>query len=344
MTKVAVIGTTRWGTTLAIMLARQKQEVALWARTEDEAERLNQEGENKERLPGFPFPPGLKVTNSLDKALDATALVIIAVPSVAMRTNVRQIRDCLPPQAIIMSATKGLELATIKRMSQVMKDELPPNLHPQICVLSGPNLSWEIASGMPAATVVAASELQVAKGAQEIMMTPLFRVYTNTDVIGVELGGSLKNVIALGAGMADGLGYGSNAKAAFMTRGLAEITRLGAAAGANPLTFAGLAGFGDLVTTCCSPLSRNHTAGAELAKGRTLANTRALLTTVEGVNTTTASLQLAQSLGVEMPITEQIYRVLFEDLAPRQAVAQLMGRQAKGEWQGMANHEGRRWV
>ena len=223
-------------------------------------------------------------------------------------------------------------------MSQVIAEEINPHFHPNIGVLSGPNLAREIIRGLPAAAVVAAAESGTARKAQKLLTCPNFCVFTNTDVIGVELGGALKNIIALGAGIADGLGYGDNAKAAFMTRGLTEITALGTALGANPLTFSGLAGLGDIITTCASPLSRNHYVGTELAKGRKYAEILESMTEVaEGVNTTLVARNLARQLGLEMPITEKIYRVLYEDADCRQAAAELMG--------GNARHElsGRRW-
>jgi glycerol-3-phosphate dehydrogenase (NAD(P)+) len=227
-------------------------------------------------------------------------------------------------------------MATGRRMSQVLEEELPNHLHPQICVLSGPNLALEIARGKPASTVVASRNGYAAAKAQEMLMSPTFRVYTNEDVIGVELGGALKNIIAIGAGICDGLGYGDNAKAAFITRGLVEITRLGVAAGANPLTFAGLAGMGDLVATCASPLSRNRFVGEQIAKGKRLEEVLASMKNVaEGVYTTVAALRMAKELGVEMPIAQATYQVLFEGLDPRKAVIELMGRPPRPEWEGI---------
>ena len=330
--KIAVVGTTTWGTTLAIIEAREGKDVWLWARSPAEAEELNRDRENRRLSPGFPFPSSLHVTSSLEEAFLLCRVAILAVPVETMRENLRRVAPFLSPPMAIACAAKGLEAATGLRMSQVMKEDLPRSLHPYLCVLSGPNLSGEIIRGLPTATVVAAEDEGVAVEAQKALMTPYLRIYTNTDVVGVELGGALKNIIALGAGMADGLGYGDNAKAAFITRGLAEITRLGVAAGANPLTFSGLAGLGDLVATCSSPLSRNRRVGQEVARGRPLDEVLASLGHVaEGVLTARAALRLASQRGVEMPITQQIYRVLFEGLDPRQAVAELMGRPAKAE-------------
>jgi glycerol-3-phosphate dehydrogenase (NAD(P)+) len=237
---------------------------------------------------------------------------------------------------LVLSVAKGLEVESVKRMSQVISEEIASSFHHNICALSGPNLSREIARGLPAVTVVAAYDAAVAARVQKIMATPLFRVYTNTDVVGVELGGALKNIIALAAGMVDGLEYGNNTKAGLITRGLAEITRLGVAAGANPLTFAGLAGLGDLVATCASPLSRNRFVGQELAKGRDLKEILSSMTGIaEGITTTVAALKLASELDVEMPIAEQVFRVLFKGLDVRQAVSELMVRELKHELAGI---------
>jgi len=336
--RIAVIGTTSWGTTLAIMLSRKGLEVSLWARTEAEAEKLNRRKRNAVRLPGFSFPDGLQATASLNEALDKAGLVIFAVPSQDMRRNVRLVREHLDSSMLILSVAKGLEVESVKRMSQVLSEEIKTRFHPNICVLSGPNLSREIARGLPAVTVVAAYDAAVAARVQKIMATPLFRVYMNTDVVGVELGGALKNIIALAAGMVDGLEYGNNTKAGLITRGLAEITRLGVAAGANPLTFAGLAGLGDLVATCASPLSRNRFVGQELAKGRDLKGILSSMTGIaEGITTTVAALKLANELNVEMPIAEQVSRVLFKGLDVRQAVSELMVRELKHELAGIPN-------
>jgi glycerol-3-phosphate dehydrogenase (NAD(P)+) len=330
--KVAVVGTTTWGTTLAIILAQKNIPVTLLSRTSQEAEELNLRRGNPRFLPGIAFPENLAVASDVEEAIASAHLVIIAVPSDRFRQNVQRIRDCVPARAIILSVAKGLELPAGKRMSQVLEEELAPDLHPGICVLSGPNLAKEIVQGNPASTVVAGRDTGKTEEAQAILMSSSFRVYTSDDVVGVELGGALKNVIALGAGIADGLGVGDNGKAALMTRGLAEITRLGVAAGAQPLTFAGLAGLGDLVATCASPLSRNRYVGEQLARGKTWPEIRRSMTNVaEGVNATIAALALAGKLEVEMPITQLTYRVLFDGLPPQKAVAALMGRPPRAE-------------
>ncbi|MBI4233550.1 MAG: NAD(P)-dependent glycerol-3-phosphate dehydrogenase [Chloroflexi bacterium] len=333
MVRVGVAGTTSWGTTLAVILARRGCPVALWARTEEEARSLQEARENRRRLPGISFPDCLQVTPHPEEALAEADLVILAVPSHSLRANARRVRESLRQGRVVLSAAKGLEKASGLRMTQVLQEELPPGLQQGIAVLSGPNLSGEIVQGKPATTVVASQDEDIARWVQGTLASPSFRVYTNTDVVGVELGGALKNIIAIGAGIGDGLGYGANAKAAFITRGLAEITRLGVAAGANPLTFAGLAGLGDLVATCFSPLSRNRSLGEQLGKGRPLGEILAGMDQVaEGVDTSAAALKLAARHQVEMPITEVTCRVLFHGLDPREAVAELMGRAPGPEW------------
>ena len=332
MAKIGVVGTTSWGTTLAVIMARRGLDVRLWARTEDEAAGLGDAGENARFVPGVEFPSGLTVTASPGEAFGDADVVVIAVPSRSFRENVRAVRDDLAEPAIVVSATKGLELGTGNRMSEVLSEELPPALRPRICALSGPNLAKEVAREKPSSTVVASPNADAARTVQTHINTPRFRVYTNEDIVGVELGGALKNIIALGAGICDGLGYGDNAKAAFMTRGLAEISRLGAAAGANPLTFAGLAGIGDLVATCSSRLSRNHSVGMQLAAGRSLEEVRASMDNVaEGVDTTASAVGLARSLKVEMPIAQATYNVLFNAVPLRTVVSELLGRALRSE-------------
>ncbi len=336
MQKVAVIGTTSWGTTLAILLAKNGNEVRLWARTPQEATRIKKKG--LERLPGVIIPKDIVITPKMDEALDDVSAVILAVPSASMRENITRVAKYLTKTTLIISASKGLELSSNKRMSEVIAEEIDPRFHANICVLSGPQLAREILDNRPAASVVAAEDKTTARKAQKLLTGNDFCVFTNTDVIGVELGGALKNILALGAGIADGLGYGDNAKAAFMTRGLTEITALGMALGANPLTFSGLAGLGDVITTCASPLSRNHYVGVELTKGRHLADIlKSMHQVAEGVNTTLVAYNLAQQLGLEMPITEKLYEVLYKNAKPARAARAIMGGNAKHELAG------RRW-
>jgi len=330
--QTAIIGATTWGTTLGILLAQNGVPVSLLTRSEPEAQTLTSQGRNARFLPDAPFPDSLSVTSEPESALRQSSLVIIAVPSDRMRENVQRIESHLQPGAIILSATKGLELPTAQRMSQVLEEELPANLHSGICVLSGPNLAKEIVQGKLASTVIASQNPDAAQTAQAALMSNNFRVYTSRDVLGVELAGALKNIVALGAGIGDGMEAGENAKAAFLTRGLAEMTRLGVAAGADPMTFAGLAGIGDVVATCSSRLSRNRYVGEQLTRGQSWADIRASMDNVaEGVNATQAALVLAKDLDVEMPIAEMASRVLFDGLSPHQAMAELMSRPARSE-------------
>ncbi len=336
MPEVTVIGPTSWGITLAVIMAQKGVSVSLWCRSESEAQALNSSRESRQRLPGIPFPQTLTVTSDLPEAMNGSRLVLLAVPSQKMRENAKRIAPYVKHEMLIMSASKGLELGTSLRMSQVLCEELGQEHASRCCVLSGPNLAREVAQGLPSATVVAANTLSVAEAARELVMTPRFRVYCSDDIIGVEFGGTLKNIIALGAGMSDGWGYGANAKAAFMTRGLTEITRLGVVNGAHPLTFMGLAGIGDMMATCTSPLSRNRRVGEELARGRSLEEITATLGGVaEGITTTVAALDLARASGVEMPIAEQTFKVLYEGLDARRAIAELMAREPTYELRGI---------
>jgi glycerol-3-phosphate dehydrogenase (NAD(P)+) len=344
---VAVLGTGAWGTTLARLIAFERlrvaieaggtaEDVALWEHHPERAVEIRRERENRSYLPGFNLPANLRVTADLAEALRGRDLVLVVTPSQKVREHARAITPLLEPDTVVTCASKGLELGTRLRLSQVAEQELPAGT--PIAALSGPNLAAEIAQGLPAAAVVASTSAAAAERVRAAVSTPRFRVYTSNDVAGVELGGALKNIIALGVGISDGLSYGENSKAAFMTRALAEIARIALAAGANPLTLAGLAGLGDLIATCSSPLSRNRTLGLELAKGRPLEEVLAERRTVaEGVTTTRAALQLANDLGVELPITEQIAMVLFEGKSVREAVFELMLREPKHEMHGLGN-------
>ncbi len=335
MPKIAIIGTTAWGIALGVVLAHKGTQVKLWARTEQEAAELTNNRLGSTVPPTVTLPHRLSVTSSLSDALARAQAVIFVVPSQSMRQNVKLAVGHISESMLIISAAKGLEIGSSKRMTQVIADEIDPRFHSNICVLSGPNLSLEILDNLPAATVVAAVDEAKARKAQKLLTTPNLCVYTNTDVIGVELGGATKNIIALGAGIADGLGYGDNAKAALITRGLTEMAALGVALGANPLTFSGLAGLGDLITTCASTLSRNHYVGVELAKGRPLEEIIDSMTGVaEGVSTTLVVWNLAQELGLETPITEAIYRILYEGADLRKMAAQLMTAGAAHELAG----------
>ena len=329
----AVVGATTWGATLAVLLARAGVGVRLLCRTADEADALRQAGEHTRRLPGVPFPPGLLPEHDPETVLEDTRLIIVAVPSDRFRHNVRRIAAHVPADAVILSVTKGLELPGGLRMSQVLAEELPNHSPGLFAVLSGPNLAGEIIAGKPALTVAAAADESTRRLVQDTLMSPAFRVYTSDDLVGAELGGSLKNILALASGIADGLEVGDNAKAAMITRGLSEIGRLGIAAGAQLLTFAGLAGLGDVMATCSSPLSRNRRVGEELARGRRLSDILADMDAVaEGVNTTIAALEMAERLDVDMPITRLMSQVLFEGLPAAECIPALMERPPRSEW------------
>lgn len=331
--KAVVVGATTWGTTLALVLAGERRAVALLARDSAERERLESARENARFLPGVALPPLVSVSADPADALGGASLAVIAVPSDRMRENARRVASHIDADTVVVSASKGLELPSGLRMSQVLAEELPGKLHSGICALSGPNLAKEIVQGRLASTVVAGATGEAAEHAQAMLLSPRFRVYTSSDVTGVELGGALKNIVALGAGICDGLEFGDNTKAAFITRGLAEIARLGVAAGAEPLTFAGLAGVGDVIATCASRLSRNRYVGEQLALGRSWPDIRASMDNVaEGVNATEAALKMAARLGVEMPIAVTTYRILYEGLSPREAATELMERPVGSEW------------
>lgn len=337
MVSVGIIGSGAWGTTLGLIIARAGITTTLWDHNQERAAEMQQIRENSIFLPSFHFPDTLNVTASIQETVVDKDMLLLVTPSQHLRANLRLLAPYLDKKTILVSASKGIETGSLKRMTEIVEEEIP-HAHERIAALSGPNLSQEVASGQPTAAVVAAYSDEIAIKARTWLTTETFRVYHSQDVIGVELGGALKNIIAIGAGLNAGLGYGENTKAAILTRGLAEITRLGVAAGAHPLTFAGLAGIGDLIATCASPLSRNQQLGRRLATGEKLTD---ILTSshrvVEGVFTTQAALQLAQHYHVEMPITQQLYLILFEHLDPHQAVPELMMRDPKGELEKFTN-------
>lgn len=325
--KIAVLGAGSWGTALAVLLAKKGWLVWLWGRVEDGVEIIQHTRENQRFLPGVTIPSSVRVTADIAAALTGAELVVLSVPSQAVRGVIAQARPFISRGTIVVNTAKGIEIDSLLRMTEVLKQELPASMHQQIAVLSGPSHAEEVSRDLPTAIVSAAHQRQVAEYVQDVFMTPRFRVYTNPDVIGVELGGALKNIIALSAGIADGLGYGDNSKAALITRGIREISRLGVAMGAEALTFAGLSGIGDLVVTCTSMHSRNRRAGIQLGQGKSLSEVLASIgMVVEGVETTRAAYRLAEKYGVEMPITNQTYRVLFYHLDPREAVDNLMLR------------------
>ncbi|MBI4504788.1 MAG: NAD(P)-dependent glycerol-3-phosphate dehydrogenase [Chloroflexi bacterium] len=334
--RIAIVGTGAWGLTLAAVLGAHGREIRLWARTPAEAERLARERRDPPRLPRRDLPPAVEVTADLAFALAGADILLLVPPAQRVRENLQQARPALDRRTIVVVGSKGLELPSGQRLSQVLAEELPSTHGTPPVVLSGPNLAGEIAAGLPASSVVACVDRHVASVVQQALTLPTLRIYTNPDVIGVELGGSLKNIVAIAAGIADGLGVGNNGKAGIMTRGLAEMTRLGVAEGASALTFAGLSGLGDLVATCASPLSRNRRLGELLGKGYRLDDACAALEGVaEGVPTTPAALALARRHGVELPIAEHLYTVLFEGKSPPEAVADLMARPSKQEFEGL---------
>jgi glycerol-3-phosphate dehydrogenase (NAD(P)+) len=333
MKQSAVLGAGAWGTALAKVLADKGESVALYARNAELVAQLQGTRENERYLPGVRLPDSLTVTDDLERALAGTSLVLFAVPSHALRQVAAETARYLPHDAVVVSATKGVENDSLMLMREVIIDVCGPAVDERLAVLSGPSFAREVALGLPTAVVVASASPAVAKAAQLRCAAEHLRVYTSDDTIGVELGGALKNVIAIGAGACDGLGYGHNSRAALITRGLAEIVRLAMAKGGNALTLAGLAGLGDLVLTCTGELSRNRTVGVELGKGRALADVLAGLNHVaEGVKTARSAYHLADKLGVEMPITAEVYRVLYEGKSPKQAVADLMSRELRAEF------------
>lgn len=333
--KVTVIGGGSWGTTLADLLARKGEEVTLWVYEDDLAARMRQSRINDLYLPGFSLAAGLSITSELPRAVTGSDVVVLVPPSQVMRQVVLQALPHLGADTLVVSAAKGIENDSLQLMSEVLSGLLQGQNPQRLVFLSGPSFAREVAAGMPTAVVAAALDAGAAEQVQALFSTETFRVYRHHDIIGVELGGALKNVIALAAGVADGLGFGYNTRAALITRGLAEMTRLGLALGAQAETFAGLAGMGDLVLTCTGDLSRNRSVGMELGRGRQLDDILAGMKMVaEGVRTTLSAYQLAQKLGVEMPITEQTYRILYEKKDPRQAVSDLMLRGLRHERDG----------
>jgi glycerol-3-phosphate dehydrogenase (NAD(P)+) len=335
MVAAGVIGSGAWGTTLALLLAKKGIETTLWEHQESRALEMQEQRENRQFLPGFHFPYTLHTTANIAEAVSGKTLLVLVTPSQRLRENLRLLAPFLDQDTLLVSASKGIEIETLKRMTEVIAEEIP-DAGRRTAVLSGPNLSREVAEGKPTAAVVAAYNDEVAINCRELLTSSSFRVYNSQDVVGVELGGALKNIIAIGAGVNDGIGCGENAKAAFITRGLAEIARLGVAAGAHPLTFAGLAGIGDLVATCATPMSRNQQLGRRLAAGERLSDIlQSTKSVAEGVSTTRAALRLAEKYGVDMPITRQLGAVLFENFDPRLAISELMMRDPKHELEGI---------
>lgn len=330
--RVAVIGAGSWGTALARLLAGKNYSVRLWGRIEDGVLDIQKNRENKLFLPGIYLPDTIEVTDNEAIAVEQVDAVVFSVPAQAVREVVKRFRPYLNPSSVLINTAKGIETSSLLCLTQVIKEELPEVFHQQITVLSGPSHAEEVARDLPTTVVAAANTRKLAEWVQDLFITPRFRIYTNPDLVGVELGGALKNVIALSTGISDGLGYGDNTRAALITRGLAEIKRLGVAMGAQPMTFSGLAGLGDLIVTCNSMYSRNRRAGIMLGQGHPLPEVlSAIGMVVEGIETTKAAYHLALKLGIEMPITSQIYQVLWNKMPPQKAVNNLMLRQRKHE-------------
>lgn len=331
MTKAAVMGTGSWGTAFGMILADAGTDVVLWGKDAALAEQINTEHENGNYHPGIALPQALTATTDPATALSDADFVVLAIPAQVLRENLVAWLPFVSDESVFVSLMKGIELGTSRRMSEVIC-EVADAPTERVVVVSGPNLAREIMQRQPAATVIACDDEDVAKRLQEASLTSYFRPYTNTDVVGTELGGSVKNVIALANGMAVGMGYGENTQASLITRGLAEMTRLGIALGADPLTFSGLAGLGDLIATCQSPLSRNRTFGENLGRGMSVAEaTAAARQTCEGVKSCRPIFELAQRHDVEMPITEQVVQVVHHGLSPDEMLGSFMSRMAKSE-------------
>jgi glycerol-3-phosphate dehydrogenase (NAD(P)+) len=330
--KIGVIGAGAWGTALGNLLAEKGYEVDLWAFEKEVCEDILGERENKIFLPGIHLSSNLKPSNDLDKVAAAKDMLLLVAPSHVFRSVAANLVHHPTENTLIVSATKGIENETHLTMSGVLQQLLPPRLHGQIAALSGPSFAKEVAKQIPTAVTVATRAPDAAKKVQAALATPYFRVYTSCDVIGVELGGAAKNVMAIAAGMSDGLGLGYNTRAALITRGITEIQRLGIRLGAHPESFMGLAGIGDLVLTCTGKLSRNWTVGHKLGQGMKIETILSQTRTVaEGVKTTKSVYNLSRKLGVEMPIAEQVYHILYEDLDPREALRILMSRDLRQE-------------
>ncbi|BDG03070.1 NAD(P)H-dependent glycerol-3-phosphate dehydrogenase [Anaeromyxobacter oryzae] len=330
--RCTVLGAGSWGTALASLLAGKGYTVTSWDKDHAVLDDIARNHRNERYLPGAPLPATLHANPDAAKALEGAELVVLAVPSHAIRPVIIEAKRHIHAGTPVVCVAKGIELDTLMTMSEVLEDVLPVPLHPYVAVLSGPSFAKEVAKGLPTAVTVAARWERIAKQVQDAFHTKMFRPYTSGDVVGVEIGGCVKNVVAIAAGISDGFGFGANSLAALITRGLAEISRLAVRKGANPLTLSGLAGLGDLVLTCSSDLSRNRTVGRGLAQGKSADEIqRELGQVAEGVRNAKSARDLARRLGVEMPITESVYRVLYENVSPREALTQLMMRETKPE-------------
>lgn len=336
--KVAVLGSGSWGTALSLVLADNGHEVRLWGIVREQINEINEKHTNHTYLPDISLPENIVGYCSLEEALDGIDTVVLAVPTKAVREVAQKIVELNPNPLTIVQVSKGIEPNTLKRISEMIEEEIPEKFLKSIVVLSGPSHAEEVSLRHPTTVVVSSKNMEEAERIQDLFMNTNFRVYTNPDLVGVEIGGALKNIIALAAGISDGIGYGDNAKAALITRGLTEIARLGTKMGASPLTFSGLTGIGDLIVTCTSVHSRNWRAGNQLGKGKKLDEILENMgMVVEGVRTTKAAYQLAKKYDVKMPITEVLYQVLFDDLDPKVGVEMLMSRMKTHEMEDLMN-------
>ena len=329
MEKLCVLGTGSWGTALALSLAKNGYNVVMWSRREERVNKINEARENAQYLPEIKLPDNIRITNNIKEAIEDCPMIVMATPSQAFRSMCKKIKDIVKNDQVIVNVAKGLEKGTGKKLSEVCGEELPENKY---VMLSGPSHAEEVARELPTTIVVASKELEIAQMTQDFFMSPTLRVYTNPDLIGVELGGALKNIIAFGAGICDGLGFGDNTKAALMTRGITEISRLGVAMGAKAITFSGLSGIGDLIVTCTSMHSRNRRAGILIGKGYSVEETLdEIKMVVEGITATEVAYNVSKEIGVDMPITSAIYGVLYKGLNPKDAITSLMMREKKHE-------------
>ena len=330
--KIAVIGAGSYGTCLAKHLGDQDYDVTLWCRSEERAAEIEKSRENTTYLPGFILPDCIKVTSDMQTAVEGRDMVIGVTPSQSARDVFTRAAPFLKSDVLVVNASKGLEEDSFDRIDQVYADVLPADIADRAAFLSGPTFAKEVAAGMPSAMVVASKHPESTAAVQEVFHNPLFRVYSSDDVIGVQVGGALKNIIAICAGLSDGLGFGQNARAALITRGMAEISRMGVAMGADPLTFLGLSGMGDLVLTCAGDLSRNRRVGLALAEGKSLDTIVSEMQMIaEGVKTTRVAYEWSKKNGVDAPLTSFMYRVLYQGLDPRQGIADIMGRDQRPE-------------
>ncbi|GKW44760.1 NAD(P)H-dependent glycerol-3-phosphate dehydrogenase [Planococcus sp. NCCP-2050] len=337
MEKVSVYGAGSWGTALSFVLAQNGHDVLLWTHRAEQADEINGHS-NEKYLKGIKLPVNLKATSDLAETVHHSKVFVLAVPTKAIREVCLKIKENLTEKVLFVHVSKGIEPDSLKRISEMVREEIPEQWIEDVVVLSGPSHAEEVVLEHPTTVTAACENTASAEFVQDLFMNHYFRVYTNTDVIGVEIGGALKNIIALAVGITDGLGYGDNAKAALMTRGLAEIARLGVKMGATPLTFSGLSGVGDLIVTCTSPHSRNWRAGNMLGKGKTIEEVlEEMGMVVEGIRTTKAAFQLAKAYDVPMPITAALYAVLFEEVSTNEAAEKLMGRMKKNEMEDLIN-------